>query len=521
MSRSTDKPDDLDRAAGREQRRTVGDPATAAGHTAAAKAGKRSATATTTKAAKAAASAGKRARAAGKAATSAGRPAPAMPAGDPAPATDPAPAGTPTRYIRLVPGDDDAAGRGGGAAGGGGVPALRHLPRWLPLRSVLALYLTATFLLLVVVFALAPRHAAHPPGAPRAAPAAATWDYQRETIALAGRGLLNAYARGAVRATAWLARGSIERQRDVHRLNLLDYLAGQPAARALGRWRAAHQAALEGVTIALLVGLAAYGTLRRDPGRHWLAAVAAVLAATLLLTQPAAIANLAGQAGVQVPNLALRAAVQGDPSAELRGGTQQVLEELSSRYWTAFVAEPLSRLQTGTTVLATAPPTRKPGILADLRGKLSAVNDWAIGRHGPERALIATFAVLYVLPFALALCALAMLATCAQALLFLLLLGTLAVPALAIEPRPRRLLLRWWLQPLLATAGLLAGVALLSFLVVRAAELLHGADDQLGVLLAGSAWPALLLAVFGRRLARRVGAWRAKRWPLAVRGGAA
>jgi len=466
-------------------------------------------------------------RAATEAAATAEQPTPAATAGTPAGTPTGTPTGKPTRYIRLVPGSGKGSGTDTSTE-----PSTRRLPRWHPLRSVFAVYLTAAFLLLVIVFAIAPQRAAHPPGTPPAVPQAATWDYQRETVALAGPGLLNAYARGAVRATAWLARGSIERQRDVHRLNLLDYLAGEPAARALGRWRAAHQVPLEGVTIALLAALAAYGTLRRKPvpsgsrrrggsGRGWVVAVAGLLAGTLLLTQSAALTGLAGQAGVQVPNLTLRAAVQGDPSTELRGGTQQVLEELSTRYWTSFVAEPLSRLQTGTTVLSAAPPTRKPGILTDLRGKLSAVNDWAIGRHGPERALIATFAVLYVLPFALALCALAMLATCAQALVFLLLLGALAVPALAVEQRHRRHLLRWWLQPLLAAAALLAAVALVSFLVVRVAELVHGADDELGLLLAGAAWPALLLTLFGRRLARRVAAWRAGRHAVAVRGGAA
>ncbi len=414
----------------------------------------------------------------------------------------------PSSYIRLVPGKHPDA-------------AARPRPLWHPLRSVFAVYLTATFLLLVIVFAIVPQRAAGPPGTPPAVPQAATWDYQRETVALAGPGLLNAYARGAVRATAWLTRGSIERQRDVHRLNLLDYLAGDPAAQALARWRSAHQVPLEGATIALLAGLAAYGTLRRSPGRAWLIAVAGVLAGTLLLTQSAALTGLAGQAGVQVPNLTLRAAVQGDPSTELRGGTQQVLEELSTRYWTSFVAQPLSRLQTGSTVLAAAQTTRKPSILTDLRHKIGAVNDWAIGRHGPERALIATFAVLYVLPFALALSALAMLATCAQALVFLLLLGGLAVPALAVEQRRRSHLLRWWLQPLLAALGLLAAAALVSFLVVRVAELLHGADDELGLLLAGSAWPALLIGVYGRRLVRRLAAWRAGRRAVAIRGGAA
>jgi hypothetical protein len=72
---------------------------------------------------------------------------------------------------------------------------------------VLAAYLAAAFVLLAVVFALRP--------AKGPAPAAPTWDYQRETVALEGGGTLNAYARWAVRTTASVTRGSIERQRDV------------------------------------------------------------------------------------------------------------------------------------------------------------------------------------------------------------------------------------------------------------------------------------------------------------------
>src|SRR6266511_3970999 len=183
------------------------------------------------------------------------------------------------------------------------------------------------------------------------------------------------------------------------------------AAAATGRFVAAHRLALEGGTIALLVGLAAYGLLRRPRGLGWLVAVLALLAVTAVVTRPVSASRLAGQAGVAVPNLVLRAAVQGDPTQELRGGTQQVQEALAGGYWTAFVAEPLSRLQTGTAVLADAPPTRKPGVLGFLRGRIGAVNDWAVGRHGVERSVISTFAVVYVLPFALVLCALAMLAT--------------------------------------------------------------------------------------------------------------
>src|SRR6266545_2104982 len=381
------------------------------------------------------------------------------------------------------------------------------------LWTLLAAYLTGTFILLAIVFLVLP----HRPGS-LPPPRARTWDYQLETVALQGHGLLNAYARGAVRTTAWLARSSIERQRDVHRLNLLEYLAGEPAARGLTRWVGANHLALEGGTIALLVGLAAYGMLRRPAGREWLVVVLVLLALTAVVTRPVTTTRLAGQAGVAVPGLVLGAAVQGDASRELRGGGEQVQQALASRYWVAFVAEPLSRLQTGTSVLSSAPPTGKPGIVGYLGGRVHAVNDWAIGRHGVERSVISTLAVIYVLPFALALCALAMLATCAQALLFLLCLAGPFALALAAEPRWRRHVLRYWLVPLGVAVALLSGVALASFLVVRVAELLHASDDYLGLLLAGSAWPMLAIVVLARRWRHRR---RDQRRPIVVRGGVA
>ncbi|HET9006264.1 MAG TPA: hypothetical protein VFQ04_06080, partial [Actinomycetes bacterium] len=52
---------------------------------------------------------------------------------------------------------------------------------------VLAAYLTTAFVLLAVVFALRPHQGP--------APAAPTWDYQRERVELEGGGALNAYAR--------------------------------------------------------------------------------------------------------------------------------------------------------------------------------------------------------------------------------------------------------------------------------------------------------------------------------------
>src|SRR6266508_1491606 len=373
------------------------------------------------------------------------------------------------------------------AAGRGGTRPRAQDRRGLPV--LMGAYLAGACVVLAAVFLAFPHRSGGPP-----APGGHTWDYQLETVALQGRGLLNAYARGAVRTTAWLARSSIERQRDVHRLNLLEYLAGEPAAAATGRFVAAHRLALEGGTIALLAG-------------------------TAVVTRPVSASRLAGQAGVAVPNLVLRAAVQGDPTQELRGGTQQVQEALAGGYWTAFVAEPLSRLQTGTAVLADAPPTRKPGVLGFLRGRIGAVNDWAVGRHGVERSVISTFAVVYVLPFALVLCALAMLATCAQALLFLLCLAGPVALAAAVEPRWRRGVLRWWLVPLAGAVVLLSATALVSFLVVRTAELLHASDEYAGLLLAGSVWPVLGGALLARRFVRRRRG--ARRRPIVVRGGAA
>ena len=139
-------------------------------------------------------------------------------------------------------------------------------------------------------------------------------------------------------------------------------------------------------------------------------------------------------------------------------------------------------------------------MLGSLRARVTAVGDWAVGRRGPERAVIASLALAYVLPFALALVALAMLASCAQTLVWLLALAGPLVAPLAVDPRRRRAVLRWWLIPLTAAVALLAATALAALVVIRVAELTHAADAYLGMLLAGSTAPLLAAALAIRRL---------------------
>jgi hypothetical protein len=140
-----------------------------------------------------------------------------------------------------------------------------------------------------------------------------------------------------------------------------------------------------------------------------------------------------------------------------------------------------------------------------------------------------------VLPFALALVALAMLASCAQALVWLLALAGPLVAPLAVDPARRRAVLRWWLVPFAAALALLAAAALAALAVIRVAELTHAADAYVGMLLAGSTAPLLAAVLAARRLAGRRRPPRPRALPgrgspgqparrpraVAVRGGAA
>jgi len=388
----------------------------------------------------------------------------------------------------------------------GSMEGAAHIPAAVPVdrdrvrfRTLLFRYLAVGFILLATVVVAGP-------GAPRATADPDPWDYQREQVTVQGGGLLNAYARVGVQATAWLTKSSIERQRDMLRLSLFDTLVGAGAADAVGGWRARNADLLEAGTKAALLGLIAWGVVRRPAWRRLTVAALLVVVATLVVTRPYSTVEAAARPGVVVPNAMLgvvtRIAPDGVTGDQGEPGPTQ--RRLLTGYWRSFVANPLSRMQTGTAILTQAPPGRKAGVLDALRKNVSAVNDWAVGRRGPERAFIATSALGYVLPFAVGLGVLAMVAACAQTLLFLLCLGGLfALPLAVAGRRQRRALVRFWLAPLLGSVAVLAGASLLSFVVVRAAETLHASDEYVGLLLAGSTWPALAAFLIGRWLTRR------------------
>ena len=372
-------------------------------------------------------------------------------------------------------------------------------------RTILLRYLVLAVVLLGVV-AIANPHRSDSPAAPSATP----WKYQRETIDVPGRGILNMYSRQLMHGTAWLAKASIERQRDVYRLNLFDFLVGTRTASSIASWRGNHQLVLEAMTELVVVALIAYGVMLRPSRRTWALALLLVLTTTVLITKPQATARAAATPGVAIPNLMLDLVATAAPSKRLKSTSspQQALEALSTQYWTAFVGNPLSRVQTGSAVLTEADPDKKASVLDVLRKGVSSVNDWAIGHHGPERAFVTTSALGYVLPFAVALGVLAMLATCAQALLFVLCMAGLLVLPFAVEgPRRRGALVRYWLLPFLACVVVLALTSLGSFAVMRLAEALHRSDEYVGLLLAGSTWPVVTAALLVRRGIRRRRAW--------------
>ena len=378
-------------------------------------------------------------------------------------------------------------------------------------RTVLFRYLAAAVVLLALVLVLDP----HDPE--RAAPGTQPWRYQRDAVDVQGKGILNAYSRAVIRSTAWMARGSVERLRDVNRLNLLDLMVGTPTATKVGGWRETNGLALERTTKFAMVLLVGVGILAKVRGRGWIVMILMLLALTLLLTKPQTTVSLASAPSTMVPNSMVTLYGQLDPARSADGSRSADLTQqaLASDYWQSFVANPLSRMDTGTAVLGGAAPERRAGLLDGLRHGIAGVNDWAVGKHGWERAFISTSALAYVVPFAFGVAALAMVATAAQAVLFVLCLGALVVIPVAVDRRHRPACFRYWLLPLLGTVAVLALASLAALLLMRLGQAVHVTDEYVGLLLAGSIWPICLV------IALRVAARRRRRALKSSNGGTA
>jgi hypothetical protein len=379
-------------------------------------------------------------------------------------------------------------------------PATRELPRQrgAGLRVVLTRYLAVAVILLALVLITDPHDAE------RGTAASQPWRYQQEQVDVQGGGILNIYSRTTIKLTAWIARGSVERVREVNRLNLLDLLVGAPTANHVSDWRAANGLALERSTKLAVILLIIVGVVAKAiPGRTWITVVMLLLALTFVLTKPQTTVALASAPSTAVPNSMVSVFGQLDPasSPDPDHPADLVQQELAGQYWQSFVANPLSRMQTGSPVLTDASPGAKPGLLDGLRRSVVEVNDWAVGKRGWERAFISTTALMYVVPFSIVVAVLAMIASSAQAVLFLLLLAALVVVPIAVDRRRRPAVFRYWLLPLLGTIAVLAASSLLALAAMRMGQAIHRTDEYVGLLMAGSSGPALL--VLSLRLAAR------------------
>jgi hypothetical protein len=359
--------------------------------------------------------------------------------------------------------------------------------------SVLRGYLAGVFLLLMLVLALTPpAPAAERPGR---APA-----HRVEPIAVRGGGL-NAVTRWSMQGAAWSTAQAVDRQGDLLAPNPLISRLLRPVARHLGAWREANTTYLLTVVLTAIAVLALGGALTRPFQPRWLVTLGLVLIWTIAAAYPRAVLHAASLPGEATTRLVVAVAGPTTP-----GGTDSSVEQakLGEQYWTAFVTQPHSRVQTGTAVLAQAPPEQRAGLLDTLARKVASIAGRVNGDHAAERAVTGVLAFASAVAFAAAVTVCSALGWLAQSLLFTLCLAGLGLfPVLVGDARARRLLPRWWLLPTLGAVGLTAAGTLGSILTSKAAVALAGTGEAVGRLFTGSIF-ALLLVLLALHLARRL-----------------
>jgi hypothetical protein len=385
-------------------------------------------------------------------------------------------------------------------------PATQPLPAALARRHLLAGrgrvhvlrgYLAGVFLLLLLVLAVTPP-------APQAEQPGRAPAHRLEPVQVRGGGLNN-FTRWAIQGAAWSTAQAVDRQGDLLAPSpLVSRLLG-PLTRRVGVWRDANRAFLLSIVLTAIVVLVLGGILTRPVQLRWLLVLGVVLVWSVTAAYPRAVLRAASLPGDAATRLVVAVAGPATPGGADPGAAQARLGE---QYWTAFVTQPYSRVQTGTSVLAQAPPAQRASLLNTLARKVASIAGRVNGDHALERAVTGVLALASAVVFALAVTACSALGWLAQSLLFLLCLAAVVgFPVLVGDARARRLLPRWWLLPLLGALGLTVAGTLGSILAAKAAVALAGTGEAVGRLCTGSivALLLVLLAVrWWRRLARRL-----------------
>jgi hypothetical protein len=376
-------------------------------------------------------------------------------------------------------------------------PADNAVSRW---RRLLTRYLVATAVMLtlaLVVLPASPNERLDPSVAHRV-----------EQIRVDGTGLLTGLGRTTLRASAWLAAVTVDRQRALLDPTPLAFRIGEPLTAALHAWQDPGNRPLQLMAVFTAMALAAMTALARQQRLRFAGALLGMLLAAVAVTRPATVLAAAGFPGQVTVGVALRIIGTPDPSpllgqASLTAdkGLVAAQRQLGDAYWTAFVTANVSRADTATPILTQAPPAQRAGLLEYLRRSLVGGRDGAPG--GLQRAVVGVTALVSTGVFAVVATALAMLALIAKTLLFVLVAAAVLVIPLATDRRNWRRLGRYWLVPLAGSWGLLGVSALGTWIITSAAVTLAGAGEWLISLFSGSTI-AVAAAWFAWRRGRRL-----------------
>src|SRR6266536_455820 len=331
-------------------------------------------------------------------------------------------------------------------------------------RRLLARYLLAAAALLTLALVVLPPA---PPERPDAAAA-----HRLERLRVDGRGPLSSVGRTSLRASAWLAAATIDRQRALLDPTPLAARTREPLTRALHAWHQPRNGPLRASAVLAAMVLAAAGF----PGR------VAVATAFRVVRAPG-------------PSPLL-----GQPSLEADPGLVAAQKRIGDAYWTAFVTANVSRADTATPILAQAQPARRASLLDQLQRNLVGGRDGNAG--GLQRAVVGLDALAAVAASAVAASVLTTLAAIAQALLFVLCLAALLLTPLVCHPRAWRALGPGLVAPMVGAAVVLFLAALGSWTVTTTAVTLAAAGEWLLSLVSGST-VAVLATWLGWRALRR------------------